>query len=265
MKRHSRRRGVVQPCATRAAAGTGRLAALLMLIASQAQGAPRPDPRTLFNQAVTADLDSTATEGSTRALALYRPAADGGLAEAELNVAVLYDSGRGTVRDPALAADYYAASATGGLARAAFDLGQLYESGDGVPQNLVLAQAWFSQAAAEGLQAAANRPDHPAPPAVDTVPMPATRYPPEAANLPVPLGGLPLVWTAAAAPAPVSYFIQVMHLDGRNASPVFSTSTEVSALRMPSPRPGRYAWRVFTVCPSLGRYVASGWASFSLS
>ncbi len=240
-------------------------AARLALLASPALAASRPDPRTLFNQAVTADLASTGTEGSARALALYRQAADGGLAEAELNVAVMYDSGRGTARDATLAADYYGASATGGLARAAFDLGQLYESGDGVPQNLSLAQAWFSQAAAEGLAAAANRPPHPAVKLPDTVAAPANRYPPESANLPVPVGGLPLVWTAAATPAPASYFVQVMHIEGRTASLVFSTTTEVSAVRMPAPHPGRYAWRVFTICPSLGRYVASGWAGFSLS
>ncbi len=238
---------------------------LLALLAGGAQAASRPDPRTLFNQAVTADLAATGTEGNAHALSLYRQAADGGLAEAELNVAVMYDSGRGTARDPTLAADYYGASATGGLARAAFDLGQLYESGDGVPQNLALAQAWFSQAAAEGLQAAANRPPHPAVKLPDSIAAPANRYPPDGASLPVPVGGLPLVWTAAATPAPASYFVEVMRVEGHSASPVFSTTAGVSAVRMPSPRPGRYAWRVFTICPSLGHYVGSGWVGFSLN
>ncbi len=238
--------------------------AVLALLAGSLQAAARTDPHTVFNQAVTADLSATGTAGNARALALYRQAADGGLAEAELNVAVMYDSGRGTARDAALAADYYAASATGGLARAAFDLGQLYESGDGVPQNLVLAQAWFSQAAAEGLQAAANRPDHPSAKLPDAVPAPATRYPPDMASLPVPVGGLPLVWTAASAPAPASYYIQVMRLESRAASLAFSTTTDVSAVRMPAPRAGRYAWRVFLLCPSLGRYVPSGWVGFTL-
>ncbi len=244
-----------------------RIAACLLaaLLAGPASAASRTDPRTLFNQAVTADLAATDTEGSARALALYRQAADGGLAEAELNVAVMYDSGRGTARDAALAADYYGASATGGLARAAFDLGQLYESGDGVPQNLALAQAWFGQAAAEGLQAAANRPPHPAMRLPDTIAAPVNRYPPDSASLPVPVGGLPLVWTAAATPAPAAYFVQVMRIEGRTASVVFTTTTDVSAVRMPAPHPGRYAWRVFVICPSLGRYVPSGWAGFSLS
>ncbi len=239
--------------------------AALALLAGSAAAATRPDPRTLFNQAVTADLAATGTEGSARALALYRQAADGGLAEAELNVAVMYDSGRGTARDAALAADYYGASATGGLARAAFDLGQLYESGDGVPQNLALAQAWFSQAASEGLQAAASRPPHPVVALPQTIAAPTNRYPPDAASLPLPVGGLPLVWTASAIPAPASYFVQVMRIEGRNAALIFSTTTDVSAVRMPAPHAGRYAWRVFTICPSLGRYIASGWASFSLS
>ena len=239
--------------------------ALAACLAGPASAASRPDPRTLFNQAVTADLAATGTEGSARALALYRQAADGGLAEAELNVAVMYDSGRGTARDATLAADYYAASATGGVARAAFDLGQLYESGDGVPQNLALAQAWFSQAASEGLQAAANRPPHPLVKLPDSLAAPVNRYPPDAATLPVPVGGLALVWSAAAAPAPASYFVQVMRIDGRSASVIFTTTTDVSAVRMPAPHPGRYAWRVFTICPSLGRYAQSGWASFSLS
>ncbi len=247
-----------------AAACLAGLASLAQL-AGAAQAASRPDPRTVFNQAVAADLAATGTEGNAHALALYRQAADGGLAEAELNVAVMYDSGRGTARDAAMAAAYYGASATGGLARAAFDLGQLYESGDGVPQNLALAYAWFSQAAAEGLQAAANRPPHPAVGLPAVIAAPAGSYPPASISLPVPVGGLPLVWTAAATPAPAAYFVEVMRLEGRSASLVFSTTTDVSAVRMPSPRPGRYAWRVFITCPSLGRYVASGWAGFSLT
>ena len=239
--------------------------ALLVLLACPSHAVARTDPRTLFNQAVTADVAANSAEANAHALALYRQAADGGLAEAELNVAIMFDSGRGTARDAALAADYYAASATGGVARAAFDLGQLYESGDGVPANQPMAQAWFAQAAAEGLQAAANRPARPVAPAADTIPAPALRYPPAGADLPVPVGGLPLVWTAAAPPASASYFVQVMQIDGRAASLFFSTTTDLSAVRMPSPRPGRYAWRVFIACPSLGHYVPSGWAGFSLS
>ncbi len=249
------------------AGGVVRLA-LLLALARTPYADARQNPRTLFNKAVTADLAATGAAGSAHALALYRQAADGGLAEAALNVAVMYDSGRGTTRDPALAADYYAASATGGLARAAFDLGQLYESGDGVPRNPLLAQAWFNQAAAEGLAAAANRPVAAAAPDAAEharIAPPVPRYPIAASSLPVPTGGLPLVWTASATPAPASYFVEVMHLEGRAASLVFSTMTDVSATRMPQPRAGRYAWRVFVVVPTLGRYMVSNWTGFSLS
>ena len=239
--------------------------AILTLPATPAQAAARPDPRHIFNQAVTADSAASSPDGSARALALYREAADAGLPEAELNAAVMFDSGRGTPRNPALAADYYAAAAAAGLARAAFDLGQLYETGDGVPRNPALAQAWFGRAVSGGLQAAASRPAHPPLALPADMPSPVTRYPPDAATLPVPAGGVPLVWTAAPAPAPATYFVQVMQLEGHAAVSVFSTTTDTSAIRMPSPHPGHYAWRVFILCPLLGRYVPSGWAAFSLS
>ncbi len=235
-----------------------------LFLSAWSQASAHPDPHVLLNQAIAADLATTGVAGTARALALYRIAADAGLPEAQLNVAVMYDSGRGTVRDAGQAADYYAAAATGGVARAAFDLGQLYEAGDGVPQNPELARAWFSQAAAEGLAAAAGRHLRAMAAPAALLP-PVTRYPREAASVSAPEAGLALVWTAPPAPGPASYFVQVMLLDGIAPTLSFSTTTDVSATRMPAPRPGRYAWRVFVICPSLGRYVPSGWAGFSVT
>ncbi len=229
---------------------------LLLLLAA----ADRPDPHDLLTQASVADHAGDAA----RALTLYRRAAEAGLAEAQRDLAVLYDSGRGAPHDPAQAATWYAAAAAGGDARAAFDLAQLYTAGDGVPRNAGLARLWFLQAAVGGIAAG----DHPEPPPEDPPPPlepPTLRYPWQDMALPAPDSGLALVWTASAAPAPARFFVQVMQVTAGPPTPVFTTTTEISATRVPSLKPGHYAWRVFTLCPSLGRYAPSGWAAFSIS
>ena len=225
-----------------------------------------PDPRVLFADAIAADLGTHGRPDPERAFALYSKAADAGLAAAQLNTAVMLDSGRGTRHDPARAATYYALAASQGVARAAYDLGQLYADGEGVPVNPGLARAWLHFAATKGISAALSRistlPADTAGPA-DSPSSPNPVEPAAGAVLPR-QATLQFVWTAAAQPAVSQFYVQVASLDG-TPHDVLTAQTELSAVQGVRPQPGRYAWRVFTVCQPLGRYVASSWVQFSVS
>ena len=231
------------------------------LAASAAGAAAPPNPAVLLAQAVAADLGGD----PVRALTLYRRSADAGSAPAQLNVAVMLDSGRGTGHDAAGAATYYAMAASQGVARAAYDLGQLYADGEGVPVNAALARAWLRLAGQAGLGAAAARlRDLPAGTEAAAPTAPTPIHPSEGTVL-AHLTSLQLVWTSAAQPAGTSYFVEVTTLQPHAAHDVFTAGSDVSALAATGAvEPGRYAWRVFTICPSLGRYVPSAWVFFSI-
>ncbi len=248
------------------AAGSAAAVLVGLFAAPPARAARAGSAQQVFAQAVDADLGKNQPSDAVRAFVLYRRAAELGLPEAELNVAVMYDAGRGVAHDSRQAATWYAAAASGGVARAGFDLGQLYEAGDGVPRNLELARAWFRQAAEHGLKAAAGRGWNQTQPPGSTVDVPAISFPGPKADLhDAATAGVPLVWTAAPTPAPASYFVEVVRLDSGEPTQVFSQTTNLSASRMPNPGLGSYAWRVYVICPSLGRYVSSSWVQFSVS
>ncbi len=248
-------------------------ACLGVLWAASAGAAPgaQPDAQSLFTDAVAADLGSNGRPDPERAFALYSQAAAAGLAQAQLNAAVMLDSGRGTPHDAARAATYYALAASQGVARAAYDLGQLYADGEGVPANPDLARAWLALAASEGISAASQRirllagMDAGRDTVPDTPTAPTPLLPSSGATLPA-ASPLQLVWTASAQPAATQFFVQVVRLQGTAANDVFTAQLDTSAVgtRL-RPQSGRYAWRVFTVCQSLGRYVASPWITFSVS
>jgi TPR repeat protein len=87
----------------------------------------------------------------SRAAALFKQSAVGGIAEAQYNVAVMYSEGMGVPRDPVLAATWYRKAAEQGNANAAFNLGVAYSNGTGVPQNMQEAVRWFRRAAGAGV------------------------------------------------------------------------------------------------------------------
>jgi Sel1 repeat len=80
-------------------------------------------------------------------VAYYQMGANGGDAEAELQLAILYAKGEGVQRDVATAATWFRAAAEQGLPRAQFDLGIMYERGRGVPVDLTEAAKWYRKAA----------------------------------------------------------------------------------------------------------------------
>ena len=81
------------------------------------------------------------------ALKEFRPLADQGDAEAQLNLGDLYHFG---FLDNKEAAKWYRLAAEQGNAEAQSNLGLMYENGQGVPQDYVLAHMWVNLAASQG-------------------------------------------------------------------------------------------------------------------
>ena len=73
--------------------------------------------------------------------------AEQGIADAQYNLALMYDSGRGVPQDDEQAVMWYRKAAEQGHANAQFNLGAMYQDGRGVPRNKVLAHMWFNLAA----------------------------------------------------------------------------------------------------------------------
>ncbi len=214
-----------------------------------------------FNKAVQYDLNGSGD--TTLAFAWYRRAADAGMPEAEFNVAVMLDSGRGVRPDLAEAAIWYARAATHGNHRAAYNLGLLYEDGQGVPQNPDLARAYFAQSdlAAARTHLSNQRPQLPRDAALVA---PTLLAPRPNTSISSTLNGIEFVWTSQMQSEPLSYFVELRAIDAAGSSEVFTGSTETGSLfaALPTIR-GDYAWRVTAVGRKEGRYVASPWVRFN--
>jgi len=84
------------------------------------------------------------------ALREFLPLAKGGHAEAQLNVAFMYNQGLGVPVDNVLAAQWYRKAAEQGLAEAQAQLGVVYSQGLGVARNYPEAFKWSAKAAEQG-------------------------------------------------------------------------------------------------------------------
>lgn len=91
------------------------------------------------------------------ALREWRSDAEDGSAEAQYNLAVLYDLGQGVERDKAQAARWYREAALRGLAAAQFNLALMLASGEGVIRDPVRAYMLYDLAAESDREAAAER------------------------------------------------------------------------------------------------------------
>ena len=99
------------------------------------------------------DGDAASERGDyVAAMALWRPLADQGNADAQHRIAVLYDLGRGVAQDHTAAVRWYRMAADQGHANAQHNLGTMYEMGEGVEPDYALAAAivWFRRAALQG-------------------------------------------------------------------------------------------------------------------
>lgn len=217
-----------------------------------------------FDEAV--ELDLSGKEAAPHAFALYLQSARAGWPAAEFNVAIMFDSGRGTAVDLTQAAAWYARAATHGDHRAAYNLGQLYEAGEGVPKNADLARAWFLQS---GLPAARERIADlrsTVPPGA-TLTNPTCLEPASGGRASPDTGGVELVWTSLQQPEPVRFFVEVEEITATGSHQVYAGSTAVSSMLVPLP-PGtsaRYAWRVSALAKREGNYATSGWSPFELA
>jgi TPR repeat protein len=91
------------------------------------------------------------------ALQEWRPLAEQGDADAQLNLGFMYDNGYGVPQDFEEAVTWYRRAAEQGNNRAQYNLGILYEIGRGVPQNKVQAHMWYDIA---GVAVAVSYRDH---------------------------------------------------------------------------------------------------------
>ena len=124
-------------------------AALALLVALSLSGPAAAGP---FEDGVAA----YAIGDYATVLSLWRPLAEQGHAEAQYNLAGMYEYGEGVPQDYAEAVRWYRLAAEKGDAYAQNNLGVSYYNGEGVPQDYVQAHMWFNLSAS--LQTdAANR------------------------------------------------------------------------------------------------------------
>ena len=217
-------------------------------------------PASIFVQAMRQDDEGHAY----RAFLLYLRAAEGGLPDAEFNVAVMLDSGRGVTANVGQAAIWYARAASHGNRRAAYNLGQLYEAGEGVPKNDDIARAWFAASrlpaararlAALGVRASRG-----------TIKPPTLVAPAAGVKADPRLGGIEFVWTSQPQSEPVRYDIDLHALSATGSRQVFAASVETSSLfATPRSLDGSYEWRVVAVGRKTGRTTASEWSRFDVA
>lgn len=88
------------------------------------------------------------------AIAILRPLAEGGNAQAQFRLGDVYGELQGVERNLKVAADWYERAALQGSVGAMLKLGAMYASGNGVPQNNNRAYTWYGAAARLGSDAA---------------------------------------------------------------------------------------------------------------
>ena len=91
-----------------------------------------------------AGMEAYARGDFETALAEWRPLADGGMAEAQYNLGLIHQHGKGVAADLAAAHGWYLSAAEGGYARAQYRVAEMFESGQGVREDLVQARVWFT-------------------------------------------------------------------------------------------------------------------------
>jgi TPR repeat protein len=90
------------------------------------------------------------------AVTWYRRAADQGHPDAQFYLACMHDFGKGVPLDPAAAVEWLSKAADQGHTDAQFNLGVIYEDGIGVSQDHQAAVSWYREAAEQGHAKAQN-------------------------------------------------------------------------------------------------------------
>jgi len=83
--------------------------------------------------------------------------AEAGSAQAQFNLGLLFEHGKGREIDLAQAATWYLQSADGGFVRAQYAVARMYESGSGVERDFVQARKWYKLSGKQKYQDARKR------------------------------------------------------------------------------------------------------------
>jgi hypothetical protein len=236
----------------------GRLVALCLVAAWSAAPAAAAERDDLFQEALRLDLGGS-PDAATKAFDLYRRAGEAGLAEAQFNVGVMLDTGRGVAADRSAAAIWYARAAANGNRRAAYNLGLLYQSGEGVPRNAGLARLWFTRSGlpAGRMRLAALRQETPA----ATVSAPILSAPPAGARLGADAAAVELIWTAGPEPAATRFFVEARDLTAEPPRTLMADFVDATSVALPLPADARaIEWRVLAVDGVAGLYRATPWS-----
>ena len=92
---------------------------------------------------------SVAQEYTQQEIEILTSKAMAGDAEAQFDLGVRYDAGRGVRQDEAQAFAWFEKAAAQGVAEAQFNLGLMYANGEGVRQDYAKAIEWYKKAAAQ--------------------------------------------------------------------------------------------------------------------
>lgn len=238
---------------------SGALLLFAALLSASSVNAATPAAR--FDEATRYDL-----EGKPQlAFEAYLDAAEAGLPDAEFNVAIMLDSGRGVTQEPAQAALWYSRAAAHGLARAAYNLGQLYEAGQGVPQNAQLARAWFEAsqlpASHDHLRVEKSKASNKNISLAAPVPM----SPVYESDITKNRDGVELVWTSQEEPMSTIYYVELYTIEQYTVRMILAKPTSVTSILFKDHfQKGNYLWRVTALETRSQQYAASKWVGFKV-
>ena len=113
--------------------------------------AKQGDAEAQFNLGVLYDIGKGVEQNHTKAAHWYQRAANQEHATARFNLGVSYYNGEGVKQNHTKAANFFRLAAEQGHAKAQFNLGALYYKGEGVAQNYTAAANWYRRAAKQGV------------------------------------------------------------------------------------------------------------------
>jgi VWFA-related protein len=119
-------------------------------VADVRKAAELGDVEAQYNLAVMYDTGRGVPQDYAQAVVWYRKAAENGLVRAQYNLALMYSGGQGVPQDFAQASAWYRKAADLGDAPAEYNLALMYESGQGVPRDYAVALSWYRKAADQG-------------------------------------------------------------------------------------------------------------------
>ena len=116
------------------------------------QSAKQGNADAQFNLGLMYESGRGVRQDYTKAVQWYRKAAGQGHAKAQYNLGGMYANGKGVLQNLVQAEQWYRKAAEQGIAEAQYNLGVMYDNGQGVRQNYKIAKEWFGKACDNGIQ-----------------------------------------------------------------------------------------------------------------